>query len=110
MTMQPHERLRDLVENSGMMQGEFAALMNVNVSTQRNYEKGLRKPDIEYLTRLHEAGFDVVYLITGKRSVELLSAEEHDVLAKWHQAGKLQRHIAMVVLTTGEESMGEDAQ
>ena len=43
--------------------------MGVAVSAQRNYEKGLRKPDIDYLQRLYDAGYDVMYLLTGVTEV-----------------------------------------
>ncbi|MFC2406118.1 MAG: XRE family transcriptional regulator [Cardiobacterium sp.] len=67
--MQRHERLREIVEKSGVTQGDFAAQMGVAVSAQRNYEKGLRKPDIDYLKRLYDAGYDVMYLLTGVAEV-----------------------------------------
>lgn len=67
--MQRHERLREIVEKSGVTQGNFAAQMGVAVSAQRNYEKGLRTPDIDYLKRLHDAGYDVMYLLTGVTEV-----------------------------------------
>nr|DAO73894.1 MAG TPA: Repressor protein CI [Caudoviricetes sp.] len=67
--MQRHERLREIVERSGVTQGDFAAQMGVAVSAQRNYEKGLRKPDIDYLQRLYDAGYDVMYLLTGETEV-----------------------------------------
>nr|DAP64524.1 MAG TPA: Repressor protein CI [Caudoviricetes sp.] len=67
--MQRHERLREIVEKSGVTQGDFAAQMGVAVSAQRNYEKGLRKPDIDYLKRLYDAGYDVMYLLTGVTEV-----------------------------------------
>lgn len=67
--MQRHERLREIVERSGVTQGDFAAQMGVAVSAQRNYEKGLRKPDIDYLQRLYDAGYDVMYLLTGVTEV-----------------------------------------
>lgn len=61
------ERLREIVQQSGRSQASFAEMMGISLSSQKNYEKGLRKPDVEYLTRLHEAGFDTHYLLTGER-------------------------------------------
>lgn len=84
--MQLHERLYEIVAQSGMTQRDFAELMGVAVSAQRNYEKGLNKPNTAYLTRLYEAGFDVVYLLTGERSVARLSQAESELLTVWRQA------------------------
>lgn len=92
--MEVCERLHEIVAQSGMTQRDFAALMNINISTQHNYEKGLRKPNIEYLTRLHEAGFDVVYLLTGDRSVARLSQAESDLLTVWRQVNPQRRTAA----------------
>lgn len=68
--LQPYERLKEIVEGAGITQKDFAQMMGVSVATQRNYEKGTRSPDFEYLTRMHEAGYDVNYILTGKRSGE----------------------------------------
>lgn len=84
--MQLHERLYEIVAQSGMTQRDFAELMGVAVSAQRNYEKGLNKPNTAYLTRLYEAGFDVVYLLTGERSVARLSQAESELLVAWRKA------------------------
>lgn len=95
---QSFERLQEIVYSSGMMQSEFATMMGVSVATQRNYEKGLRKPDVDYLTRLYEAGFDVVYLLTGERSVARLSQVESDLLSVWRQADLGRQFAAYNVL------------
>lgn len=92
------ERLREIVQQSGRSQASFAEMMGISLSSQKNYEKGLRKPDVEYLTRLHEAGFDVVYLLTGERSVARLSQAESDLLTVWRQADLGRQFAAYNVL------------
>lgn len=99
------ERLHELVKTSGMMRGEFAVLMNVNVSTQRNYEKGLRKPDTDYLYKLHDAGYDLHYLLTGERNVSILSPDESKLLAAWRKAKDVNREIALVVLNMHQQAL-----
>lgn len=84
--MQPNERLRKIVEGSGLTQKDFAARMGIAVSAQRNYEKGLRKMGIDYLERLHQAGYDVMFVVTGEASTTRLSSEDSELLAVWHTA------------------------
>ena len=88
------ERLRKIVADSGHTQASFAGKMGISLTSQRNYEKGLRKPDIDYLIRLYEAGFDVVYLLTGDRSVARLSQAESDLLTVWRQVNPQRRTAA----------------
>lgn len=85
-----------------MKQRDFAAMMGISVSAQRNYEKGLRKPDSDYLERLANAGYDVKYLITGERESANLSREESELLTLWHAAPLLVRHAALNALATGQ--------
>jgi transcriptional regulator with XRE-family HTH domain len=58
-------------------QKDFSVLAGVSKTTQFNYEKGERVPDALYLQTLSEAGVDILYVITGSRSLNLsLSSEE----------------------------------
>lgn len=66
--LQLNERLRDIREDSKVNQTEFAQIGGVSLTSQQNYERGSRIPDAEYLSRLHEAGFDAHYILTGERS------------------------------------------
>lgn len=98
------ERLEEIVCQSGLKSPEFAELMNISSSTQRNYEKGLRYPTLEYLETLAKHGYDIFYLITGKRDIgrQSLSEEDSEVLRLWHAAPLLVRHAALNVLATGQ--------
>ncbi|AEF91378.1 putative phage repressor [Delftia sp. Cs1-4] len=64
------DRLREERKRLGMTQTEFAALGNVTVDSQGNYERGARKPDSDYLAAVLAEGIDVGYLFTGVRSGE----------------------------------------
>lgn len=60
------ERIRDLREKMGLSQGNFADVAGVTARAQRNYEAGLRTPNIRYLESLAEVGrVDVGYILTG---------------------------------------------
>lgn len=66
---EPFERLREIREASSVSPQELADITNVSLASQYNYEKGLRKPDFDYLRRLHDAGYDVLYLLTGTTKI-----------------------------------------
>jgi S24 (lexA) family peptidase len=66
---EPFERLREIREASSVSPQELADITNVSLASQYNYEKGLRKPDFDYLQRLHDAGYDVLYLLTGTTEI-----------------------------------------
>lgn len=66
--LQLHERLRILREEAGVSQREFAEIGGVTITSQQNYERGSRTPNVEYLQRLIAASIDVQYLLTGKKS------------------------------------------
>lgn len=61
-------RLREERERLGLNQALFAGKVGVSRMSQVNYESGKRSPDTQYLRAAAEAGFDVAYVITGKRS------------------------------------------
>lgn len=75
------ERLRSEREKLGMTQKEFAEAVGVTEMTQNNYERGKRKPDIEYLNKAAELGLDINYIVTGKRQgvlqVDENTSKEH---------------------------------
>ena len=92
------ERLYEIVHRSDKTQAKFAEQVGIGVSAQRNYEKGVRSPDAEYLMRLYAAGYDVMYLLTGERSSQRLTAEESRILSLWHQAPTVVQQIVLNIL------------
>jgi transcriptional regulator with XRE-family HTH domain len=58
-------RLRETREKLGLSQQQMADLCGVGMRSQRNYEKGARSPDSEYMAALTAQGVDVSYLLTG---------------------------------------------
>jgi transcriptional regulator with XRE-family HTH domain len=63
------DRLREERERLGLNQPEFGAIAGVSKTTQFNYEKGDRSPDAEYLAAIAGVGVDVMYVLTGTRSI-----------------------------------------
>lgn len=59
------ERIREIREKKRKTQAEFAELAGVTARAQRNYEAGLRTPNISYLQELAYEGVDVGYILTG---------------------------------------------
>lgn len=66
------ERIREERERLGLKQDQ----LGVAPKTQRFYESGERSPDAEYLENFALRGADVLYVITGKRVVSDLTADE----------------------------------
>lgn len=61
-------RLREERERIGMSQHLLAVKAGISRMSQVNYESGKRSPDANYLLAVSEAGLDVGFVITGKRS------------------------------------------
>lgn len=98
------ERLREILSDfeEGTTQELCAQQLRVSIATYKNYRNGSRKPNVEFLTKMLMLNLDVIYLLTGKRSVELLSAEDSELLTLWHRADLTLRHAALNVLATGQ--------
>ena len=62
------ERLKCERVRLGLNQTEFAALGAVKQRAQYQYEKGLRRPNSDYLRAIALAGVDVWYVLTGSRT------------------------------------------
>lgn len=96
------ERLKTIREEREMNQTAFAAIGGVGKSAQINYEKGERKPDIEYLANIAKIGCDVQYIITGEPSTEKLTQDETKLLELFRNADLAIKAAAMAVLESGE--------
>ena len=88
---------------------DVAEFVGVAIPTQSNYENGKRSPDAEYLAKLTELGFDINYVLTGKRESLSLATQEKMLIELFRQAPEtVQRHILAGLLTqnTPEPSKG----
>ncbi|TMJ16037.1 MAG: helix-turn-helix transcriptional regulator [Alphaproteobacteria bacterium] len=61
-------RLAEERKRLGLKQAEFAALVGTDVPKQSLYENDRRELRADYLARLSEAGVDVVYILSARRS------------------------------------------
>ena len=79
---------------------DVAEFVGVAIPTQSNYENGKRSPDAEYLAKLTELGFDINYVLTGKRESLSLTTQEKMLIELFRQASEtVQRHILAGLLT-----------
>ena len=85
------ERLKEVREALGLSQQAMAAQLAVSLRSQQNYEAGVRVPDAEYLAGIAMLGADVLYVLTGQRSLplapqSLLDAGDRVLLDNFHAA------------------------
>lgn len=69
-----NNRLREERKRFKLSQEEMAAIGGVQRNTQSLYERGARKPDIDYLEKIAKAGADILYVITGEKTPTKSSA------------------------------------
>ena len=93
-----NERLTEERLRLGYGQGEFAALGGVGRGAQANYEKGLRQPDMAYLEAIATAGADVLYILTGARSLSVADLE-----ADLERYGMAWETLELALKATGRE-------
>lgn len=79
------DRLREERNRLGLIQSDAAKAGGVGFTAYHTYEKGDRSPNVEVLQKWHDAGFDVLYLVTGIRNDSTLSNEDSCLLARIHQ-------------------------
>ena len=75
------ERLKSERSRLGLNQAEFAALGGVKQHAQFQYEKGMRRPNSDYLSAITAAGVDAYYLLTGEKASRLENEDEQRVVA-----------------------------
>jgi len=63
------ERLKQERERLGYSQTEFASMAGKTRKTLFGYETGARSPDAEALAVWAASGLDILYVVTGQRSV-----------------------------------------
>lgn len=59
------DRLKQERERLGLNQTELAAAAGASKNSQYNYEKGERSPDAAYLAAVAQKGVDILYVVTG---------------------------------------------
>lgn len=61
-------RLKEERKRIGVSQAELGTAGGVSKDAQLNYESGDRSPNASYLQAIADAGVDVLYVLTGRRS------------------------------------------
>lgn len=86
-----HIRLREERKRLAFSQEQMAAAGGVQRNTQSLYERGERKPDIEYLAGIAKAGADILFIITGERmplKSSTLSIKESSLIDSYRAAAE----------------------
>ncbi|MCA6220043.1 helix-turn-helix domain-containing protein [Photorhabdus antumapuensis] len=77
-------RLREERMKFNLTQVELADIGGIHKNTQGNYENDQKSPDAKYLERIAILGIDILYIITGVRSVQSdMSAEERNLIENY---------------------------
>jgi transcriptional regulator with XRE-family HTH domain len=70
-----NERLLEERLRLGLNKKRMAEAGGVVNSSYTNYEEGRRSPDGDFLAKIAEAGADVQYILTGRRTMDEAEAE-----------------------------------
>lgn len=97
-------RLREERERLGFSQVAMGDLGGVRKQTQLKYEKGDNSPDAAYLSILSKFGLDVLYVVTGIRSMEALTNDEQELLGHYRTAPLAIKAAALAALTAGNSA------
>lgn len=65
------QRLKAERRRLGLSQGDFATSGGIRRSTLYQYERGDRRPSLDFLLKTATAGVDLNFIIFGKRNVRL---------------------------------------
>ncbi|KLU26332.1 XRE family transcriptional regulator [Caballeronia mineralivorans PML1(12)] len=84
-------RLRQERRRMKLNQTEFAVLGGVQKQAQFQYEKGMRRPNSDYLAAISAAGVDVHYLLSGQPSTVTLSVDEGALIAGYRELDARER-------------------
>ncbi|MHB9799964.1 helix-turn-helix domain-containing protein [Pseudomonas sp. MT3] len=94
------ERLKEERVRLGYNQGDFAAIGGVAKTSQFNYEKAERCPDVAYLAAVAAVGVDVLYVVTGVRTpsaADSLTEDEAKLIGLYRGMGQDNRETIIRV-------------
>jgi transcriptional regulator with XRE-family HTH domain len=92
------ERLKSERSRLCLNQAEFAALGGVKQHAQFQYEKGMRRPNSDYLSAIAAAGVDVYYLLAGEKASRLENGDEQRVVAGFRALGARKREALLALI------------
>lgn len=97
----------------GLTQKEFAKLGGVTQKTQHLYEKGLRYPDMLYMSNLKKNGIDIIYIMTGMiMDVNALSDDEKELLQNYKMSSSVEKQAILAVskVFTNKDDSSDDQE
>ncbi|WP_225085108.1 XRE family transcriptional regulator [Pectobacterium colocasium] len=98
------ERLREERERLSLSQLALGEIGGVKKLAQLKYEKGERSPDADYLNGIAKIGVDIQYVVLGKRSAEVLSDDEQELVGHYRKAPIAVKAAALAALTAGSSA------
>lgn len=101
------ERLKRERSRLGLNQTEFAALGAVKQRAQYQYEKGLRRPNSDYLSAIAAAGVDVGYLLTGEKATCVGNGDEQRIVSRFRTLDTRKREALLTFIEAFVESWQE---
>lgn len=81
-----------------LTQTDLRVEFGIGKSTQLNYENGKTCPDVQYLKQLDSMGFDVLYIVTGRRNSDAMSDEHQNLIEAYEAAPEDLKRAAFAVL------------
>ncbi len=81
-----------------LTQTDLRVQFGIGKSTQLNYENGKTCPDVQYLKQLDSMGFDVLYIVTGRRNSDAMSDEHQNLIEAYEAAPEDLKRAAFAVL------------
>lgn len=82
----------------GLKQADLCVRLGVSKTTQIQYEQNKSRPGVDYLVDLEGIGFDLMYLLTGVRGGDALSAEHQNLIEAYDDAPPDVKRAAFGVL------------
>lgn len=101
------ERLRQERERLGMSQPKFAALAATTKQTLFSWETGRTAPDGFQLGAMADAGADVLYILTGQRSIKPqppLKPDEQVLLDGYRALDSMTKRRALAFMLAGSQA------
>ncbi|WKE65054.1 helix-turn-helix transcriptional regulator [Gallaecimonas kandeliae] len=94
-------RLKEERERLGLTQPVFAAQADTKKGTVINWEKDASSPTAVQLAALAKIGVDVLYVVTGQRTQQVLSEEMAEIITLYQAAPIQVRAAVHGALTAG---------
>lgn len=108
------ERLKSERERLGLSQSAFGALAGASKSSQVRYENGSRSPDGAYLSELAKHGVDVLYILTGQRTLgrELMQEirRKHGAVLEFGEVGESLERLEEAEAAAGHAKQRDDME